>query len=276
VFLCYGVAIMRGVKKRWWLVVLIFAFALVVGWKENRYQTQAYECRAKYAEELSPWLAVDQQASAQQAIAAACEPHSYFYSLFGAANLPTMLLVIIGAGGIWAALRTLGAIEKQADESAMSVEQAKKNLQLLINIERAWIDLEIRSSGGIATLSIHNLGKSFAKIIYYRLSYASFPAGTMDIPPRASKAFGTTEIVGSIMSANRQNVFVENFTIGDHVSADDRSGKTVAVFWVRLDYLDTLRDEVLPDAKASSTEVYYRYEPSTGNLDFLPDYNKYA
>jgi hypothetical protein len=78
---------------------------------------------------LSPRLTADQQASAQQAIAAACEPHSYFYGLFGAANLPTMLLVLIGVCGIGAALRTLKAIEKQAEAA--------------VNAERAWLVAEL-------------------------------------------------------------------------------------------------------------------------------------
>jgi hypothetical protein len=110
-----------GWTRKWWLVIAIFfavAFIVVV-WKEKRCQAEAYQCRAAYAsqaqsERTTIPLAVDQQASEQQEITAACEPNSYLCRLFGAANLPSVLLVLIGAGGIWAALRTLNSIERQS------------------------------------------------------------------------------------------------------------------------------------------------------------------
>jgi hypothetical protein len=97
------------------LILVILTIASLIVWKTKRCQSQAYQCRAKYTAQLSPQLAVDQQATAQQTIAVACEPDSYSCRLLSAANLPTLLLVLIGFGGIWAALRTLNAIEKQAD-----------------------------------------------------------------------------------------------------------------------------------------------------------------
>jgi len=56
-----------------------------------------------------------------KAIAAACEPNGYFCRLVDAANLPTLLLVFVGIGAIWAALKTLDTIKRQADlqQSAM-------------------------------------------------------------------------------------------------------------------------------------------------------------
>jgi hypothetical protein len=100
--------------KAWGLLILaLVATSGVIGWKEKRCQFRAYQCRANYTAQLSPRLAANEQASAQQAIAAACEPNGYFCHLFNAANLPSMLLVLIGAGGTFAALRTLRAIESQ-------------------------------------------------------------------------------------------------------------------------------------------------------------------
>jgi hypothetical protein len=121
-----------GWAEKWWWTVLILAIALVIGWEEKRCQTQAYQCRASYAaqaqsDRLRGKISINQQASEQQAIAAACEPNGYFCRLFSSANLPTMLLFFIGIGGIWAALRTLGAIRRQADlmeKSLVSVERA--------------------------------------------------------------------------------------------------------------------------------------------------------
>jgi hypothetical protein len=120
---------MKWARQWWWLIAVILAVALVVVWKEKSCQTQSYQCRANYTAELSPRLTVDQQAAAQQAIAAACEPNAYFCRLFSAANLPTVLLVLIGAGAVWAALRTLVAIEKQADA--------------MVKSDRAWVIPEV-------------------------------------------------------------------------------------------------------------------------------------
>jgi hypothetical protein len=86
-----------GWAEKWWWTVLILAIALVIGWEEKRCQTQAYQCRASYAaqaqsDRLRGKISINQQASEQQAIAAACEPNGYFCRLFSSANLPTMLL----------------------------------------------------------------------------------------------------------------------------------------------------------------------------------------
>ena len=105
--------------RKWWLVVIVLAIALLVaGWGEKRCQDQAYQCRATYeaqsqSERIAVPLTVGQQASEQQAIAAACEPNGYFCRLLSAANLPTVILVFIGIGGVWAALRTLNAIRME-------------------------------------------------------------------------------------------------------------------------------------------------------------------
>lgn len=125
---------MKLLKKWWRLLLIILAISGVIGWEEEHCQAQTDQCRATYSAQTRSdrrafWLMPDQQASEQQAIAAACEPSGYFCRLFGAANLPTMLLVVVGIGGIWAALRTLNAIEKQADAAVIS--------------ERAWLIAEL-------------------------------------------------------------------------------------------------------------------------------------
>jgi hypothetical protein len=117
-----------GRAKDWWLIVIILAITLIVGWKEKRCQAQAYQCRAAYAaqsqsEGITLPLTVYQQASKQEAVAAACEPNGYFCRLFGAANLPTVLLVFVGIGGIFAALRTLATIERQTSLQSAAMSQ---------------------------------------------------------------------------------------------------------------------------------------------------------
>jgi hypothetical protein len=140
--------------KKWGWVGGILAIALIVGWKEKRCQSQAYECRANYAAQvqstrLAGNISVDQQASQDQATAAACEPKSYFCRLFSAANLPTMLLVFVGIGATWAALRTLTAIEtqgglmeRQAKATEEAARAATKTIDIMVSKERARIQVE--------------------------------------------------------------------------------------------------------------------------------------
>jgi hypothetical protein len=113
-----------GRLRKWWqLLIVILAVALVIGWEEKRCEAEAYQCRANYTaqERLLGDISVNQQASDQQAIAAACEPNGYFCRLFGPTNLPTVLLVFIGIGGVWAALQTLWAIQEQAESTSKDV-----------------------------------------------------------------------------------------------------------------------------------------------------------
>jgi hypothetical protein len=117
---------MKWGRKWWWLIAGILGIGLTIGWKVERCEVQAYQCRADYAaqaqsERLSGIISVNQQAAEQQAIATACEPTGYFCRLFSATNLPTMLLVFIGIGAVCAALRTLWAIEKQTEAMERSV-----------------------------------------------------------------------------------------------------------------------------------------------------------
>ena len=157
---------MKTVLKKWWWLLPIIAIALVIGWEEKRCQAQSYECRAGYAaqvqlERLAKRQSVYEQAAEDQAITAACEPNGYFCRLFGSANLPTMLLVFVGIGAIWAALRTLNAIKAQVDTQIRS--------------ERAYVDAQLikkQIAGAIRyDLSITNHGKTPARVSSYELKF---------------------------------------------------------------------------------------------------------
>jgi hypothetical protein len=68
-------------------------------------------------------------------INAACGPNGYFCRLFSAVNLPTWFLVLIGGCGIFAALKTLVAIERQT-------KAVEDSIDVLVNKERARIYIE--------------------------------------------------------------------------------------------------------------------------------------
>jgi hypothetical protein len=108
-------------RKWWWLPAGVLAIALIIGWKEERCESQAHQCRAAYEAQAqserigSNRLTVYQQAAEQRAIATACEPNGYFCRLFGAANLPNIGLLLAGIIGIAVAISTLKSISRQGD-----------------------------------------------------------------------------------------------------------------------------------------------------------------
>lgn len=149
---------------------------LIIGWKESRCERQEKQCRAYYAarESRLSGFSVDGNAAEQEAIGAACEPDGYFCRLFSAANLPTWLLVFVGLGGVWAALRTIGTLEKQADAGKDAAKAAVLSAQAVINSERAWIDGQFVKNVDIATryiLSIKNYGKTPAMVSSLELRF---------------------------------------------------------------------------------------------------------
>jgi hypothetical protein len=136
---------MRWLKKWWWLLLAIIAIACVIGWEEKHCQTQAEQCRAEYSQQArsdrsSFWLTPDQHAAEQEAITAACEPNSYFCRFFGAANLPTVFLVFIGAFGTWAALKTLRRMGDQVEE----MQQQRGVMQGQLDTMKGQLELEHR------------------------------------------------------------------------------------------------------------------------------------
>lgn len=191
---------MKWLKKWWWLLTIIFSVALVIGWEEKRCQTQSYQCRASYmqqaqSERLSGNVSVNQQASEQQAIAAACETDGYFCRLFGAANLPTMLLVLIGIGGIWAALRTLGAIERQAnimDKALKVIEAADVAIESVSLVPAGAINPDSHIG-----LRLKNVGRTRAENVrsYIVTTIPGCP-NSEPSPDTFSIAAGGTQLVG--------------------------------------------------------------------------------
>lgn len=182
------------------MIVAVLAVALIIGWEEKRCQTQAYQCRTTYAaqsqsERIAVPLSVYQQASEQQAIAAACEPNGYFCRLFGATNLPSLLLVVVGIGGIWAAIRTLRAIERQADimeKSLKIVEAADVYIENAGLIPRGRITPD--SHIGI---TLKNFGRTRAENVRsYIITIIPGVPNSEPLPDTFPMAAGGTQLVG--------------------------------------------------------------------------------
>ncbi len=136
---------MRWIKKWWWLTLVILAVTSVIGWREERCQAQDDECRASYEAQAQSErigagrLTVNQQASEEQAIAAACEPNGFFCRFFSPANLPNILLVLIGVGGVIAALVTLRSIKTQTVHLSRQADYLGQQTHIQETAARQWL-----------------------------------------------------------------------------------------------------------------------------------------
>ena len=131
---------MRGRMKKWMpLCILIIVIALIaMVWVGERCQARAAKCRADYAAQESRafGFSVNGNAADQDAINAACEPDSYLCRLFPAANLPTWLLVLVGAV-------TAFVVGWQSWES-------RKEIQLQVVAMQQWVETSDWRVGPIA------------------------------------------------------------------------------------------------------------------------------
>lgn len=127
----------------WWTylaVILVLTGALI--WREVRWQAEENQCRGYYTSQSPYWLSPAEQASEQEAIAAACEPASFWHRFLSPSNLPSVLLFLVGLGGIGTAVKTLRVIEVQTRAAKDSADAAKRNIELIVRKERAVIDVK--------------------------------------------------------------------------------------------------------------------------------------
>jgi len=257
----YG-TMFRWVKQRWWLCIVIGATVLIIGWQKKRCDAQEQKCRADYAAQEARLygFSVDGDAAEQEAINQACEPSGEFCRAFSGANLPTWLLVLVGIGGVLAALRTIGTLEKQANAAML-------NAQAVINAERPWfvVSLTLDESGRRFSLSCLNQGNTPGKIISMSADYCFVDKPEdLPIPPVYSSA--------AVMPDLSLIVHRDSFPIGkgidpEHVIGQNDRRESVyeriefLAYYGNVVYRDTLYPESSEEGNHESRWCFI-YEPS--------------
>jgi hypothetical protein len=226
--------------KQWWPVLaIVLAIVALIGWKEKRCQS------------------------------AACDSSGYFCHFFSAVNLPTLLLVIVGFGGIRVAIRTLKAIERQAEAIEIQGEA-------LINSERAWVDGEITNIdaeiAGAARyeLQIINHGKTPAEIFSWHMNSGYLTEGTEFSPERLDQS-----------SMQNLHVFIgggKSHTLRTFKLIDlfgDGGGTDAGAICVTIKYADVVTD---PKSVRRIRETYFVYhsKPIVESLYRISQYNRYT
>jgi len=124
---CYSIY-MKTLRARILATVMLAIIALVIYWGGARCYSDEQKCIAG----LTKSSLTNQAISPNEATAYCEETQSYLCRVLSAANFPTLLLVIVGFVGIFAAWRTLSAVEGQSSAQIKS--------------ERAWIIADIEPS----------------------------------------------------------------------------------------------------------------------------------
>jgi hypothetical protein len=159
---CYSISMQKAMKKgrrkpyKWWVsgvfTLLILIFTLVV-WREEKSGGSCYETNSPPTQDDSAMpgsLSRDdiskKQETPQKADKTSTNSESYLCRLIAPANLPNIYLVLIGIGGILAAVYTLEIISQQARSMRYqtthlrnSVIAAQRSADAYISGERAWV-----------------------------------------------------------------------------------------------------------------------------------------
>lgn len=166
------------------------------------------------------------------------QPPHYLYRVFDAPNLPNILLVFVGIGGVWAALRTLKTIEKQVDAQ--------------VNAERAWMEVDIKlgpspsvtevTSGQRPTetavsLSVKwmNVGRTPAWITLTQISMIMLPDETE--APKVLPKPGYPSVIGpEMVGADKE------FAQTGHVQAEGRiTREQIGLIYGEVSYHDIFK-----------------------------------
>ena len=115
----------KGRPYKWWVggifILLIFVFTLMV-WRAEKSGGACYETGS---------------------VQTSTNSESYFCRLIAPANLPNIYLVLIGFGGILAAIYTLEVISQQARSMRYQTKIIRRSLDAQVASERAWVMVDI-------------------------------------------------------------------------------------------------------------------------------------
>jgi len=133
-----------------WIVgvfsVLIFVFTLIVSWAEKSGGACYKQRNSQREEDRRSPLTVDglekEQESPQQTNNPAADSESYLCRLIAPANLPNIYLVLVGIGGIFAAIGTLDILKRQTNAIERQTKAVEDSIALQKTLKRQWLNLE--------------------------------------------------------------------------------------------------------------------------------------
>jgi hypothetical protein len=169
--------------------------------------------------------------------------------LFSPENIPNIVLVLVGIGGIITAVATLRIIKKQTDATVIAAQAAKDSTNAIINSERARIFVKaIRnvSEHGTATFTIRaeNYGRIPARINMYTYTEIALKNPDQDLPtpPKYGESLLSDDrlIEGG---GNSDIMIFRPYSTANKERFLEVPGSIIVVFGI-VEYLDGLSDEI--------------------------------
>jgi hypothetical protein len=167
------------------------------------------------------------------------QPDHYLYRVFDAPNLPNILLVFIGIGGVWAALRTLKTIEKQVD-AQVSAERAWMEVAIELGPEPAVVELTSGQQPTNTVVSLHvkwlNVGRTPAWMNLTQIGMMMLPDETH--APKVLPEAGDITVIGpEMVGADKE--FEQDGT----VKAEGKiTRQQVGFIYGKVSYFDIFRE----------------------------------
>jgi hypothetical protein len=220
------------------------------------------------------------------------------------ASWATWALVGVGIIAAFVAYSTLQDIKRQTTNlvnvsaaARASADAAMLNAQLMINAERAWIEVdlvapttqidedtgeEVIAAAGTANdpdrygLRIANHGRTVARIIRFRIWHDSFP-GKFD--PKTNRFQTCREVPRHLLLAAGNNSVLTDFDIGPLYSDWETISKGEATAMLRIDvqYEDIIRGDAIDTPRdPHNTTAIFRYDREHESLGRLAQYNSYT
>jgi hypothetical protein len=173
-------------------------------------------------------------------------------------------LVIVGMGGVLAAVKTLREISSQSEASI-------RMTQAMVNSERAWLDVKFDPPDGFRySLFITNHGKSLGWLLGWSVFCRSFPNSEIPIIENFIRVENFQNMLDLIAAGG--GVQSKTMDVSQYLTESDRTGKTKALFRVVLRYRDIFDKTVV-----HTTKLVFEYKPPPDSrMEYQPEYSEYT
>jgi len=202
-------------------------------------------------------IVVNQQTPQRQENDRSGKPPSYLHELLLPANVPNLMLVVVGIAGIVAAVCTLKVIKRQTDATVDAAKAALLNAKALINAERPWVVIFYDGwKDGTFGFSAANKGRTPANIISFAVGFKCL-SNVKQLPPEPEygpEIFPTTNLLmpgesewGTelvLMSRDECQSKMERCRdLRDTTVQFPQSGEKLPVFYFRVKYSIVIADK---------------------------------
>jgi hypothetical protein len=296
--------------RKWLLIAFspVVLLAVVVWWEGKACQTATDQCATSNAtnaqnDGLLPTLNANRKNSAGEHPKTPAETNescyrsnSYLCRILAPANIPNIFLVLIGIGGIIAAVGTLNILERQTKATEDAAIATRDSVKTIITTERAWLtatlmrqatkfddgqwyktepytvalnDDEIRDGFKFGyKLRVNNFGRTGARITGFEHRYSRLAKGKTKLPANSGDVIASKN-EERIISDKAIDLFftkIDGYMARARIGIDHSDDTLVFHGWVKY-------RPIIDPSEDSFAEYCYVYSPENEILIRRDEYN---